>query len=194
MEGGGIRKAAWMGGEGGGGRSRSRREKEGRRKWAMTCSVISVLCIRPRLIYREPRRGTGCAPGAHPGPSHASALPPILFRPLRPSSDFASSLRFLFAPVFPPLIPTGWRKRALHFLFFLSRPSLSFSFVPSVPPRSSLCVSLRLFNSQWSFRGQHRTSIGNLSLAKTFRGLPNISDRRDVTRNVILTLEPSFRS
>lgn len=41
----------------------------------MTCSVISVLCIRPRLIYREPRRGTGCAPGAHPGPSHASALP-----------------------------------------------------------------------------------------------------------------------
>lgn len=127
MEGGGIRKAAWMEGEGGGGRSRSRREKEGRRKWAMTCSVISVLCIRPRLIYREPRRGTGCAPGAHPGPSHASALPPILFRPLRPSSDFTSSLRFFFAPVFSPLIPTGWRKRALHFLFFLSRSSLSLS-------------------------------------------------------------------
>lgn len=44
----------------------------------MTCSVISVLCIRPRLIYREPRRGTGCAPGAHPGSSHASALPAYL--------------------------------------------------------------------------------------------------------------------
>lgn len=132
MEGGGIRKAAWMEGEGGGGRSRSRREKEGRRKWAMTCSVISVLCIRPRLIYREPRRGTGCAPGAHPGPSHASALPPILFRPLRPSSDFTSSLRFLLRSRLLPFDPDGMEEKSAALPFLpLSFLSLSFSFVPS---------------------------------------------------------------
>lgn len=54
----------------------------------MTCSVISVLCIRPGLIYREPRRGTGCAPGAHPAPSHATL------------SRLSFSLSLRFSPFF----------------------------------------------------------------------------------------------
>lgn len=98
-------------------RGRGAREKKEERKRAMTCSVISVLCIRPRLIYREPRRGTGCAPGAHPGPSHASALPayPIpLFLVPSPSGTHSFSLLS-----FHLLISARGKGLAVSFLLYL---------------------------------------------------------------------------
>lgn len=91
----------------------------------MMCSVISVLCIRPRLIYRESRRGTGCAPGAHPGPSHASVLPP----PLSPSLLFPLlDAFFLLVRVSPSpsLISVKWKDFGTSSFAFLT---LSFSLV-----------------------------------------------------------------
>lgn len=87
----------------------------------MTCSVISVLCIRSRLIYREPRRGTGCAPGAHPGSSHASALPPypLFFPPSSFRFPRSTAVRaFFFAPVFPLLFDLGEKKEAWRTVLF----------------------------------------------------------------------------
>lgn len=138
-------------------------EKEGKR--SMTCSVISVLCIRPRLIYREPRRGTGCAPGAHPGPSHASALPAYPLRsPLPPLGSFSLWYAFLFAPVLPSF-DLSERKGSGSFLSPFLASSL-FSFVPRVFPESSFFMFLRLFSSQWSLRDQHRSSTSNHYLYK----------------------------
>lgn len=95
----------------------------------MTCSVISVLCIRPRLIYREPRRGTGCAPGAHPGPSHASALPAyLLLSFLLPLGSYSLWHAFLFAPVLPSF-DLSERKGSGSFLSpLLASSSFSLSF------------------------------------------------------------------
>lgn len=115
-------------GNGGGGALGGTR-KEGRRKRAMTCSVISVLCIRPRLIYREPRRGTGYAPGAHPGPSHASALPAYLLpSPFSLLGSFSLWHAFLFTPVLPSFdLTVKGKGLTVSFSFFLL-PDFSLSF------------------------------------------------------------------
>lgn len=96
----------------------------------MTCSVISVLCIRPRLIYREPRRETGYAPGAHPGPSHASALPAYPFPSPLPLLGFLGSFFLWHAFLFTPVLPSfdlSERKGSDSFLFLLL-PDFSLSF------------------------------------------------------------------
>jgi len=139
------------GGEGG-----AREKKEERRKRAMTCSVISVLCIRLRLIYREPRRGTGCAPGAPPGPSHASALPAYPFSsPLPLLGSFSFWHAFLFAPVLPSFDLSERRKSlAVSFpLFLLLAFSLSFQEYFLNP-----LFFMFLFGSQCSLRNQHHFS------------------------------------
>lgn len=108
-------------------RVRRKEEERERRKRAMTCSVISVLCIRLRLIYRQPRRGTGCAPGAHPGPSHASALPAYpLSSPLPLLGSFSFRNTFLFPPVLPSFDLSEKKDLAISFLFVVLAFSLSF--------------------------------------------------------------------
>lgn len=135
------------GGKRGGEGERRMGEERGWRKRAVTCSVISVLCIRPRLIYREPRRGTGCAPGAHPGPSHASALPAYPLSSALPLlGSFSLWHAFLFAPVLPSF-DLSERKGSGSFLSHLLASSF-FSFVPRVFLESSFFMFLRLFSFQ----------------------------------------------
>lgn len=152
----------------------------------MTCSVISVLCIRPRLIYREPRRGTGCAPGAHPGPSHASALPPILsptpsliWLRLFPSVPLRSCL-----PPFDLGGEEGKSAAALPFLLFVPRRFfliLSSSFEARILGLLSTSLFVYLILNG-AFEVNIVPPIGSLSLARTFLDSANIFDRRNVTR------------